>query len=303
MAIQNQFIVPFTHQDTFIPEAENCIYYFNLNNRLCLWTIKNLPTTYTGGGILQSVFQGAVGATNSGGGNRNGGFGYGGGFGGATFPTSVKSDSDGRYIDFANNSSWNGTSIGVDDGSPGYMGPGGGGKGAQSAYPGGASLSLALVFKYVPSSVSGTYAPIFGVSGNAAPASNLDISFAINSSNNKMVALGLNSSFSTSVRNTFSFTFSQNVLYDVVFTLTQGGVISMYVNGSFSSSYTESSTINGVGTDVAGPPNAFYDATGTSNGYTSFIKGTFCGKIYKQVAWTTVLSAADVSIFHANRTD
>ena len=154
-----------------------------------------------------------------------------------------------------------------------------------------------MFFKYVASSVSGTYATIWGGNGTSAPSSGINITFAINSANNKMVAIGYNSSFSTSVRNTFSFTFSQNTLYSVVFTMTTGGVISMYVNGSLDSSYTESTTINDVGERAGGPANAFL---GANNSYIAFLKGSFCGKIYKQVAWTTLLSSSDVSVFHSN---
>lgn len=300
MAIQNQFIITDTHQGYDIPEANNCIYYYNIGNRLCLMNVDVIPTDFNqgnGGSILQSNSQNAIGAFNAGGGNQNGSAsGTDLSFNNVEFDVRLGNDSDGWYVDFADNSTYNGTSVGIDDGNPCTMGPAGGGSGAQSAYPS-VSLSLGMFFKYVASSVSGTYATIWGGSGTRAPSSGLNITFAINSSNNKMVAIGYNSSFSTSVRNTFSFTFSQNTLYSVVFTLTTGGVISMYVNGSLSSSYTESSTIDDVGYNVGGPGNALL---GANNSYIAFLKGSFCGKVYKQVAWTTLLSASDVGVFHSN---
>lgn len=301
MAIQNQFIITDTHQGYDIPEANNCIYYYNIGNRLCLMNVDVIPTDFnqgTGGSIIQSNSQNAIGAFNAGGGNQNGrASGTSLSFNNVEFDVRLGNDSDGWYVDFADNSTYNGTSVGEDDGNPCTMGPSSGGSGAQSGYPGSYPLSLGMFFKYVASSVSGTYATIWGGTGTSAPSSGLNITFAINSSNNKMVAIGYNSSFSTSVRNTFSFTFSQNTLYSVVFTLTTSGVISMYVNGSLSSSYTESSTISDVGYNVGGPSNAFL---GSNNSYIAFLKGSFCGKVYKQVAWKTVISTSDISTFHSN---
>lgn len=301
MAIQNQFIITDTHQGYDIPQANNCIYYYNIGNRLCLMNVKVIPTDFNrgnGGSILQSNSQNAIGAFNAGGANQNGGAGGSYlSFNNVEYDIRLGNDSDGWYVDFADNSTYNGTFVGEDDGNPCNMGPSGGGSGAQSGYPANYPLSLGMFFKYVASSVSGTYATIWGGAGTRAPLSGINITFAINSSNNKMVAIGYNSSFSTSVRNTFSFTFSQNTLYSVVFTLTTSGVISMYVNGSLSSSYTESSTIYDVGPTVGGPANALL---GANNSYIAFLKGSFCGKVYKQVAWKTLISTSDISTFHSN---
>ena len=299
MAIQNQFIITDTHQGYDIPEANNCIYYYNIGNRLCLMNVDVITTDFNTakGGILQSNSQNAIGAVNAGGGNQNGsGSSTVIAFNNVRFDIQMGSDSDGYYLDLGDNSTYNGTSVGIDDGNPCNCGPAAGGIGAQSAYPS-VPLSLGMFFKYVASSVSGTYATIWGGNGTSAPSSGINITFAINSANNKMVAIGYNSSFSTSVRNTFSFTFSQNTLYSVVFTMTTGGVISMYVNGSLDSSYTESTTINDVGERAGGPANAFL---GANNSYIAFLKGSFCGKVYKQAAWTTLLSSSDVSVFHSN---
>lgn len=297
MGIQNQFIMTDTHQDTRIPQSNNCVYYYNIGNRLCFLNIDNYPNDFNGGALLQSNSQNAVGSVNAGGNDQNGSATSTIiSFNNVNFELTVGSDSDGKYIDFSDNSTYNGNSVGSDDGNPCAVGPSAGGRGAQNAYPS-VPLSLGIFFKYVASSVSGTYATIWGGTGNSAPSSGLNITFAINSSNNKMVAIGYNSSFSTSVRHTFPFTFSQNTLYSVVFTLTTGGLISMYVNGSLSGSYTESSTINDIGHDCGGPVDAWF---GTNNSYIAFLKGTFCGKLYKKAAWTALLSTSDISQFHNN---
>ena len=109
----------------------------------------------------------------------------------------------------------------------------------------------------------------------------------------KMLWTRRNSSGAFSTANTFSYTFSVNTLYCVLFTMSTSGSIKMYVNGSLEDSFSETNTIDTIGTTIG----SYYFGSSTPAD-TSYASGGWCGDWYKSAVWKTELNSTDAVEFY-----
>ena len=309
-AIQQQALLPFTHQTHDLPSPADVICYYASDNPRGLWRQwKNgggngwqepgQPSGYGEGGILQNLDIGgelSIWDWNAGGNNRNGSantFNF--NSGGKDFYIGVFSDSDGRYLDFNDSIDFDITSSGGSDSVPPWISPANGAENEIDSYIGGA-LSYGIWFKYVKANNGATSTArqaIAAISTNASSAATVALGFYISDSDMKLRAVGRNSSGVYSVRKTFSYVFSVNTLTCVLITRSASGVIKLYVDGTLEDSYTESLTISSWGYTLGSPsPLLFSDQSYTS--------ASWCGKWYKSAWWRTELSSTDAATFGAN---
>jgi len=305
-ALQAQVLLPFTHQQPDVPRPEEVLVYYSSDNRRGLWRYwdggwqePGQPAGYGGGGLLQTLAINRRFDWNAGGGNdRNGSVGvFNWGLGGRDFYVGVKTDTDGRYIDFDSSVGFNFSTASQDDGIPGTLAPANSGGQDIQAYPGSYPLSYGIWFKYkkANNNDSNVRQAIAGLAfGGNPPSGQVKLGFYFQDSDMKLRAVRRDSSGNFTVAKTFSYVFSENTLTCVVLTMTTGGNIKLYVDGSLEDSYTESNTIDDVG--------FWLGSLGTIGDDAAYTTGSWCGKWYKSCWWKIVLSSTEVNTFYDNGT-
>ena len=309
-AIQQQVLIPFTHQTHDLPAPDFAICYYASDNPRGLWRqwkngggngwqTAGQPAGYGEGGIIQNLDIGgdrSIWDWNAGGGNMNGGANvFNWNNGGLDFYIGVLEDSDGRYLDFSQVVGFDINSAGPDDSLPLWLSPANGAENLIEGANTAGAVSWGMWFKHVKAN-NGTNTARQGlasISTNASSAATIALGFYLDDSDMKLKAVGRNSSGTYSVRKSFSYVFSVNTLTCILITKSSSGVIKLYVDGTLRDSYTESLTVSSWGFTVGSPAPLLW----TDNSYTS---ASFCGKWYKSAWWRTELSATDAATFGAN---
>jgi len=302
-ALQAQVLLPFTHQQPDVPRPEEVLVYYSSDNRRGLWRYwtggwqePGQPSGYGEGGILQTLAINRRFDWNAGGSDdRNGSVSVFNGFGGREFYVGVKTDTDGRYLDFDSAVGYNFSTGSEDDGMPGTLSPANSGGNDIEAYPGSYPLSYGIWFKYkkANNNDSNVRQTIGNLSDGNPPSGQVKVGFYFQDSDMKLRAVRRDSSGNFTVAKTFSYVFSENTLTCVVLTMSTGGNIKLYVDGSLEDSYTESNTINEVGYVLG----SFQFGSVSDSAYTT---GTWCGKWYKSCWWKIELSSTEADTFYDN---
>lgn len=248
------------------------------------------------GAMLQAMNQNVRWDRNNGGDfNKNGEVSTGIAFGGRTYYIGLSTDTYGTYLNGQDGVGADRSNPGGGDGIPGMViAPAvGGGDNGVNLYPDSYALSMGWWFKYRKANNGDSNArePFASISGTP-PSGKVKCGVYMQDSSMKMLWARKDSSSTFSTAKTFSYTFAVDTLYCVLFTCSTSGSIKMYVNGSLEDSFTETNTIDTVGSTIG----TFYFG---STEDTDYATGGWCGDWYKTAYWKTELDSTDASEFYA----
>jgi hypothetical protein len=292
------------------PKATDLIYLYAASYPVGIWKkwnwqtsdatndgyVSTASTTWGEGALLQAMNQNIRWDWNAGGSDdRNGNVDTGIAFGGTAYYIGLSTDTNGTYLNGMLGVGVNRTSQGDGDGIPGMvLGPANSGEQAMNGYPDSYAMSMGWWFRYRKADNGDSNAREGFASIDSTPASGkVNCGIYMQDSSMKMLWTRRNSSGTFSTANTFSYTFSVNTLYCVLFTMSTSGSIKMYVNGSLEDSFSETNTIDTIGTTIG----SYYFGSSTPAD-TSYASGGWCGDWYKSAVWKTELNSTDAVEFY-----